>query len=176
MRLFIAIEIDDILKEKIYNIIEKLKASGCDIKWVEKENLHITLRFIGETEENKLENIKNSIEKAIAGIKKFKISISGFGMFPNTKFPRVLWLGVKEGESQLKTIAKKLNPDEKKFSSHLTIGRFKNKKNIENLIDVLNNLKLDHVGETKVSSVVLFQSKLTGSGPIYTPLERFELC
>jgi len=176
MRLFIAIDLDNTLKEKIYNIIEKLKTADCSIKWVEKENLHITLKFIGETPEDKIESIKKTILKAIDGIKKFKLSISGFGVFLNMKFPRVLWLGVKEGENQLKTIAERLSPSEKNFSCHLTIGRFKSTKNLEKLTDILKKLQLDFIGETEVSQVVLFQSKLTGSGPIYTPLEKFDLC
>ena len=176
MRLFIAVDLDNNLKEKIYNIVEKLKTTDCNIKWVEKENLHLTLKFIGETPEEKIETIKKSIQKAIDGIKKFKLSISGFGFFPNMKFPRVLWLGVKEGENQLKTIAERLNPSEKNFSCHLTIGRFKSTKNLEKLTDLLEKLQLDFVGETEVSQVVLFRSELTKSGPIYTPLEKFNLC
>ncbi len=162
MRLFFGIEIPDAEREKIEKIKYNIKIDG-KIKWVEKENLHLTLLFLGE---------KNLIE-VIGLLEKFRfepfdVSLKGFGVFPDLKRPRVLWIGVEKGKEKMKELYEKLTMRleplnleiEKRFFPHLTIGRIK--------FGNVNYEKLEYNSEIfHVDKFVLFSSTLTKSGPIY---------
>jgi len=176
MRLFIGIEVPQ--SPKLLEIFEIVKNAGADIKLVEPYNIHITLLFLGEVREDRVEEVKDSM----SGLKfnKFKVILKGLGAFPNLTRPRVVWVGIVEGQQQLRQIRsyilnellkRKIRPeDDKDFSPHLTIGRVKSYNSISNLINTINeNMNVD-IGTFEVNNVVLFKSTLTPKGPIYDKL------
>ena len=126
MRLFVAVDIPDSLKEKIVEIEKQIESSD-DIKCVENENLHYTLKFLGEVEEKESENIVKKIEAVSKQVKKFKVHAKGVGYFGSPNFIRVIWVGCEKGSNQLVEISKKLEQElkyirEDDFDFHLRLS------------------------------------------------------
>ena len=183
MRTFIAIDLTDDILQKIVGITAYLKTQvpSNAIKWVVEGNLHLTLKFLGEISESKVEQIKMLSIKAVHEINSFNFSVEGLGMYPNHKNPRVIWLGIIN-EKPLVKLATLIDqalfdagvPREKRpFSPHLTIGRVRRsatQDEINNIGTVLSQFKVDCLGEMPVEKVQLYQSELKPRGPIYTPL------
>ncbi|MEM0101419.1 MAG: RNA 2',3'-cyclic phosphodiesterase, partial [Candidatus Methanomethyliaceae archaeon] len=107
VRSFIAIELDEDVKNKIMEFENRLKECKSEMKFVEKENLHITIKFLGEINMKLLENIYEEIEKIKE--EKFTISVKGVGVFPNERFMRVIWVGVEEGKDKILKIQKEID-------------------------------------------------------------------
>lgn len=98
IRCFIAIPLSDEIKEKAVEIQSRLRKANADVKWVERENLHITLRFLGEIEEAKVEKVKRLMEEVAGRFSPQKLVFKGVGAFPDLRRPRVVWIG-GEGDS-----------------------------------------------------------------------------
>ncbi|OGS47066.1 MAG: 2'-5' RNA ligase [Elusimicrobia bacterium RIFOXYD2_FULL_34_15] len=183
MRLFVAVNISEDSKEKIFNIQTEFKRSSADVKWVEKENLHLTLKFLGEVAEDKLDSVKERIKQSFSGIKRFEICFEYTGAFPTEKFPKVLWIGISKGTVELKDISQKLEnsleelgfeKEKREFSAHLTIGRFRSNFGKEKLFDRIKKKQIEKITEN-IKSVFLMKSTLTPKGPIYNVIEEFQL-
>ena len=186
MRTFIAIELPNEIKNSLSRLQEELKASQADVKWVKPENIHLTLKFLGEIDDKKLEKITKIIFDIAKEKNKFQIRISSLGTFPKIDFPRVIWVGVDIGDKETKGIAEELEEkiakigipkEDRPFSSHITIGRTRSSLNRENLVRDLKN-KAELSGEKLefyATSITLFQSTLTPHGPIYEALKETNL-
>jgi len=172
--------------KSIHEVSEKLrKEAGYGIigKWVEPQNLHITLQFLGDINESQvIDVIKNLQEVAKRNIP-FKLTYKGLGVFPDAKRAKVLWIGVSEGSEKLKNLAKSVErmnaragipPSSKVFVPHLTICRIK-KYDQKVLTHLLNKYRTVEFGEDEVKSIALISSTLTAVGPIYTVVEEFHL-
>ena len=176
LRLFIAVKVPQL--PKIMEALQTLERVGADVKLVEPWNIHLTLVFLGELPENKVDLIKDAM-RAVK-FNSFRVKFFGTGAFPNLNKPRVIWIGLSEGATQLRQlrgelykelVARGIRPeDEKEFSPHLTLGRIKGPRNIVSLIQVLNEYGSTEFGEMTVEGVTLFKSTLTPKGPIYDPL------
>jgi len=183
MRTFIAIDFSPEIREKIGEIIKYFKTQTPDyaLKWVETQNLHMTIKFLGEVSEGHLQTIKDVLSDTLKGSGAFEIEVTGMGMYPSTQKPRVIWLGV-EGSEPLKDIHETLDlalqkasipPDKRGLSPHLTIARVR--KNVETLIvqdigKTLSQFKIDSLGKCTIDKIVLYKSTLTPVGPIYDPV------
>lgn len=183
MRTFIAIEFSDEIKNALSQIQSHLKYSGADVKWVEKDNIHLTLKFLGEIDEKKCEKVKAALDGIAQSAKAFEISLKDIGAFPKIDFPRVIWVGLDKGAKESTELAKKVDealskigfPEETRpFAAHLTIGRVRSPKNKLALKDKLISLQIpaDIHGPEIISSIFLFQSKLTPAGAIYSKLHE----
>ncbi|PKP54293.1 MAG: RNA 2',3'-cyclic phosphodiesterase [Candidatus Altiarchaeales archaeon HGW-Altiarchaeales-3] len=187
MRTFLSIPIPDELKNKIAEFQNKIKPLG-KIKLVEKENIHLTLKFLGDVRENKIpgiiENLKIISENK--DNKKFKIKLCGAGAFPNMNYIKILWIGVSESYGSDEVLSLHEQVDEQltllkfkkdnKFHPHATIARIKflNTKDKKELKDMLcENLKTDF-GDFEVPGFELMKSELTTRGSIYFSLKQFE--
>jgi len=184
IRTFIAIEIETKVKDDIAVWQSKLKKVADGVKWVDKNNIHITLKFLGNIEESQITDIKKAIEKSIEGIKSFEIEIKGEGCFPNINRPRVIWIGVERGKDILKEIAKNLEneceklgfkKEKRPFSPHLTIGRVK--RFMKSLTMLRKFLEENDFPAKKFTAteIVLMKSDLKPTGPVYTPIEKIKL-
>ena len=182
IRAFLAIDLDDDLKPKINKIIREFKKTNANIKYVDLQNLHFTLKFFGDIDTDGIDLIAEKIEKVIKDFDSFNIKIKGCGAFPNTNRIKVIWLGLDEDQI-LKELHDKLDKEfnsigfdlDKKFSSHLTIGRMrsaKSKDKVKNTLDLYDGID---VGTMEVKTVTLKRSTLTPSGPIYEDLIEFRL-
>lgn len=181
MRAFIAIKIPDPIKEEISKFQKGLRDIQ-DIKWVAPENIHLTLKFLGEIKEEQIENIGKVIKTSIQDTKPFNISFGALGGFPNLSRPRVLWIGIKEGKEKLARFMDKLDKEISKLGfeqearesiPHLTIGRVK--KNWHSRPVLLNQQQSFDYPPFTVDKVYLIKSELTPGGPIYTNIKEFKL-
>ncbi len=182
VRAFLAIDLDDDLKPKINKVIKEFKQIDTKIKYVELTNLHFTLKFFGEIDTAGLDLLKQKIAGVVSEFEPFNIRIKGCGAFPNSNHIKVIWVGIDE-DKILKDLHDALDKEfvklgfdkDKKFSSHLTIGRMKSAKNKAEVKSTIDEYGDFEIGEMEVSHISLKKSTLTPSGPIYEDLETFEL-
>ena len=172
MRTFIAIDLPSSIKEKIAQIQTAFKECDLSFKWVKPQNIHLTLKFLGNIEEKQLDQIKNIITEISQDFKSLQVQFTDFGFFPNERRPRVFFIATS-GEDLLKSLAQKLEERLKKigfeaehrFKSHLTLARIKSLENIDCLKRKMKEIKL--TGEFAIDEIILFKSTLTRTGPIY---------
>lgn len=165
MRLFIAIDLPESLKKEISNKKDYL-SRNMKAKFVEPENMHITLKFLGEMD--KIQPFKNQIKEKISEINPFVLETANSGFFPNKQHPRVFWLGLKEN-NEMKRLVEKINEipiGPKNTKNHITIARVKN---------LYNDIEIDINQKINVDKIKLIKSELTDEGPIYTTVEEFRL-
>lgn len=187
MRTFIAIALPKEIKDYLSNLQTQLKASGADVKWVAAQNIHLTLKFLGEIEAKKLEEISFILKDVSRGKNPFSVSLSCLGAFPKIHFPRIIWIGLDKGDKEIKEIAQELEQkiektgvpaESKPFSSHITIGRTKSMLNRDKLIvnfKIQEDFLKQYHPEFNVTKITLFKSTLTPKGPIYEVLKEAEL-
>ncbi|MGR3309909.1 MAG: RNA 2',3'-cyclic phosphodiesterase [Candidatus Brocadiales bacterium] len=184
LRTFVAVEINEEIRKGLSDLITHLKTNGADVKWVAPENIHITLKFLGYIEDTQVAAVSDLIRKATASINSFTVAIKHLGAFPNTKRPRVIFVVAHEKNNNLGAIYSRLNDtltelgierEGREFTPHLTIGRVKSIKNLKALTEVIDPLKESSFGQQTVEGIVLMQSYLKPTGPIYKKLEEFKL-
>ena len=182
LRTFLAIDVDEDLKAKMYRIIKEFKKIDANIKYVDLENLHLTLKFFGEIDSEGIDLLSSKIESVVSNFDEFTIKIKGCGAFPNTNRIKVIWLGIDDDElirqlhDELDKEFVKLGLDkDKRFSSHLTIGRMRNAKGKNKVKSTIEEFEDVEIGEMSVDRIILKKSTLTPQGPIYEDLRIFEL-
>ena len=182
LRAFLAIDVDEELKTKIYKVIKEFKKIDAKIKFVELENLHLTLKFFGDIETEGIDVLCDRIANVVNEFDGFDIKIKGCGAFPNTNRIKVIWLGI-ESDELIKRLHDELDKEfvrlgfdkDKKFSTHLTIGRMKSPKGKAEVKSTIEEFSDVEIGKMSVNKIMLKKSTLTPSGPIYEDLEIFEL-
>ncbi len=183
LRTFVAVDLEDeLVRGKIVDIQREISSSSARIKLVEPENLHITLKFLGEVEETRIPVIVKALEGALKGVDPFRIRLERVGAFPRVSRPNVIWVGVSDGRDSLIRLANLVEdalrkvgfPKEKRsFEPHLTIARVKYRSSdLPSLITRVENVE---IGEIEVREVRLKKSTLTPKGPIYETLHSFPL-
>lgn len=178
IRCFISIELPESLKKSIGNTVDTLKKSEADVKWVTEENIHITLKFLGRTDEALIIPIKTNLHKKLLHYSAFYIRIADAGCFPNIKHPRVIWIGLKESElleNLYKDIESEMvklgfTQEKRDFSPHLTIGRVRSQKRIPGLIKILDEFSANDFGTIQIKSIFLKKSELNPAGAKYYTL------
>jgi RNA 2',3'-cyclic 3'-phosphodiesterase len=182
-RIFIAVRVDP--EPELLKALSVLKTSlsAESIKWTDLANTHLTLAFLGDTEEKKIKILGKMLKDKCLDLRKFEFVLSGMGVFKNFRDPRVIWAGIRSSEklSELNSrIAEGLREtgfsvEERPFRPHLTLGRIRSLKNIEILRDTLEKYRDTEFQSVKVNEVILFESILMQTGSLYKPLERFSL-
>jgi len=185
LRSFLAFDIPKEVKAKLKNLIADFSAKEERVKWVNPENMHVTLKFFGDVEEDLLiGDISKSIESSIKGHGSFKLSCQGIGVFPNWKYPRVIWAGlvgetvkVIDLQASIESGLEKfdIKKDNREFRVHLTLGRAKTVLKKSPIVELAQSLGPYDFGKVEISELVLYKSQLTKSGPIYTSLKKFRL-
>ncbi len=186
MRAFIAIELPDELIEKLGviqdKLIEKSFKTG-DISWPKPENIHLTLKFLGDIDPEKVEEIQTALQKAAEDIPPFQLSAGGIGAFPDLKAPRIIWVGIKESEGlarlqkniDARLVESGFEKENRPFQPHLTLCRIKSHSAGRTIGKAAE--ALDHGGDTvfKIETFVLFKSELSPKGAKYSALKRIIL-
>jgi 2'-5' RNA ligase len=177
-RVFLSIDIENqTLLPHISETQNKLDTSLAKMKLVEIENIHFTLRFLGDTSLTRIDEIKSRLDQI--QIEPFEIDVHGVGAFPNSRRPRVIWIGVNQNadrirdlkieiDSRLKELGYK--PEKKRFTPHATIARVRYIKDAERLVKNIDELVDSTIGPMTVSRFNMKKSTLTPSGPIYETL------
>ncbi|MFA4647849.1 RNA 2',3'-cyclic phosphodiesterase [Pyrococcus kukulkanii] len=182
MRAFIAIDVSEEVRDAIVRAQDFIGTKEAKIKFVERENLHITLKFLGEITQEQAEEIKKILAEIAKRHKKHEVRVKGIGVFPNPNYVRVIWAGVENDEG-IKAIAQDIERElsklgfkkDKEFVAHVTIGRVKFVKDKLGLAMKLKELANEDFGTFRVEAIELKKSTLTPKGPIYETLARFEL-
>jgi 2'-5' RNA ligase len=194
MRLFVAVDIDDAIRERISRFLEGVRGFAEEARWVRPESLHVTLKFIGEKSEEEVENIKCALETIEAGT--FEMSIRGYGFFPGARAPRVFWVGI-DGGSRLTSLAATVDEklarldvpkEEHAFTPHLTLARGAGRSGsprkqksdhpnsrFQHLQEKLAALSAPDFGSMTAHEFFLYQSQLSPGGSKYAKLASFDL-
>jgi len=187
MRVFIAIDIDEVIRQDLADLQNELQSKAdikkSDAKWVNPQNVHLTLKFLGEIKDAQVVDVCN-ITKEVAGRhEKFKIDYETVGYFGG-RSARVLWVGVGPARDQLLALQQDLEGqlakagwprEDRKFSGHLTLCRVRNSKAGFTLAELTEEYKDFSLGTISADSVCVYESELTPKGPIYTVLGNYEL-
>lgn len=182
-RIFIGIKIDPDknFKKLISEIRQELSGEG--LKWTEPENIHVTLAFLGDTHEDKLESIKAMLKEKCDGSGALEISLKGLGVFRNLRDPKVFWAGLYHSD-KLSTLQSAvveglkgigISVEERPFSPHLTLGRIKHIHDFDKLKVLLLKHHSTDIQRVNVSEVILYESILKQDGPVYNAIEVFKL-
>ena len=182
-RLFSAIDI--LPSPNFLNVYYELKAKLRDdkIKWVETENIHITLKFFGETREEKIPEICLALKDAALRSQPFDLTLNHIGVFGGFYKPRVVWIGI-EGSEELRILAQNVMTnlqtigyaqEEEEFTPHLTIGRIKYINDKKYFSQVIEKQKDVFIQKSHVENIHLYESLLRPEGPVYTIIESFTL-
>jgi 2'-5' RNA ligase len=179
-RAFIAVDLDD--GSVASKVLTELGTSGADLRLVDTRNLHLTLRFLGDTEESRIPDIRKAMEGSVQGVAPFELRFRGLGVFPNPNYVKVVWIGLA-GAEPLVLIAGRLDEalakcgfgKEGKFSPHLTVARVRSPRNRERLTGLLRERLNDDFGQMTVGRIALKKSVLSSAGPTYTTVEEVAL-
>ncbi len=175
---FVAVDVEE--NDKLESFSSRLKSSGADLKLVNLANIHITLKFLGDTREEQTSKIRDIISEGVRDVEPFKIELVGAGAFPNMNYIKVVWVGAK-GAEKLADVASYLEDEleplgyrkeKRRFSSHLTIARARSARNLEAVKRLLEEKQDEFFGEQLVDRITLKKSELTPKGPIYTVVEE----
>lgn len=184
MRLFVAVNLSDRVRAAIASCLEAFPLREPPWRWVAIENLHITLKFIGEVEERAVGKVEEYVRRGCAGTGSFLMEFSHFGGFPDLRRPRVLFFAATGGADELKELAERvereicnglgLAREKRAFKPHVTVARIK-KPLSQEALEALSRVPPLQGVRQEVKAVHLMQSTLTRNGAVYTPLKEIAL-
>jgi RNA 2',3'-cyclic 3'-phosphodiesterase len=185
LRTFIAVALDRFTHDRLVGLQERLAGAGVVAKWVEPENLHITLLFLGEVDARETPAVCKAVEGAARRIKSFPITLAGAGAFPTPRRPRTLIVHVTEGATEMVALHDAVETplldlggyrrEERPYKPHLTLGRVKGQEAAESLAAAIRQFEGWQGGQTRVDEVLVMSSELRSQGPEYTVLCRARL-
>ncbi|MBD3182386.1 RNA 2',3'-cyclic phosphodiesterase [Candidatus Poribacteria bacterium] len=179
IRTFIAIKLPENIHKVLKQLQDELKESMPDVRWTKYGNIHLTLKFLGDTPVSQVDFIDEKLREISGKFSSFNMILEGVGAFPNSRKPRIIWAGINTTDETLENLAKQIEkemdkigfPKEKrKFKPHLTIGRIRKLNNPTVMSKVLENIQIRKIGEFTVESVSFIESQLDPGGSIYTTL------
>ncbi len=177
-----AFELPDKTRAAIAEYIQPLCVLPGKISWVKSDNIHLTLKFLGDTPEKKIDDISGALKEVVRGVQPILAEISGSGVFPNERKPRVLWIGVDEKSGTLQKLAASIDnrihdfgfkKEDRGFSPHLTIGRVRD-GNVDKVVAAMRERSFV-AKELVWNEITLMQSELRPGGSVYTPLCKIKL-
>lgn len=189
IRGFVAIELEDPLHKELAKVqsLLKEKIAADEVRWVNPQNIHLTIKFLGQVPKGKLPEIASGLEKGKQGITPFSLAFGGLGCFPNATNPRVVWVGCHTFDDNLNRLHSKIEAEmeslgfpreNRSFNPHLTLGRVR--ENIHSparreMGQIISATAVGELGRIEVKRITLMQSILKPSGAEYTPLQYFSL-
>ena len=187
IRAFIAIELNPEIRLQLGQLIQKFKALRIHaVRWVVVENIHLTLKFLGDVNLTDLDRLSRILLSRAAEFSPVAFQVSGMGAFPNNRKPRVVWVGLQassvlqelHGVIEDAAVQIGIPAEERGFSPHLTLGRVRNDASpadLQTLGSALTSMQASDLGSMTAASFTLFRSDLRPQGPLYTPLAHFPL-
>ncbi len=185
IRTFVAVETGGAVRRAAVDLIGRLSKSPADVRWVEPENMHITLKFLGDVAMDQTPEVCQAVIRAAADVAAFELQVRGAGAFPHLGRPGTVWIGVGQGAEAIdalqRRVEKALNKlgfprEARKFHPHLTLGRARRGRDGLKELGALirENAEFD-AGSTRIGEAVVFSSQLRPEGPIYQVLGRAAL-
>lgn len=183
IRTFICFELSEAIKKELAQLQLDVKKLGRGVRWSNPDDIHLTLKFLGDVEENLITDITEAVKAAAAQTAAFQISISGTGAFPNFDHPRVYWVGIKEASGALVRVQSNIEnelqrigfaKEQRKFSPHLTLGRVKSSDGLKEISAALQKVMLRNLNFL-ADKIIVMKSELQPGGAQYTPLSFVKL-
>lgn len=182
MRAFLAFDVSQEVIGSLVKVQGELRDTKADVGIVAPENLHFTVKFLGDVPDD----VVNTIDERVAGLglTSFEMTLAGVGAFPDLRRPRIVWAGVSPTDEPLITeraeaVIEALDgvgkPEERDFLAHMTIGRVRSSRNVEALVEFTRKNVSRVFGRTRVGSLKLKSSLLTPKGPVYTVVREYAL-
>jgi 2'-5' RNA ligase len=180
MRLFVALDLPDAVRRALGELIAQLKPKSRAARWVRPESMHVTLKFLGRTDAQKLDSIRTALS-TMHSTQPVELHFRGIGFFPNERRPRVIWSGIESPPSLFKLAAateQALEPlgfarESRPFVPHLTLARLNSSQGVENLVAAADAMKSYDFGSAQETEFHLFESVLKRSGAEYKKLATF---
>ena len=186
VRGFVAVAVEP-ARESLVELARELAAEAPEVRWIAPEQLHLTLKFLGNIETSRIGYVAAAVRAAVASRRAFEVEIAGVGGFPDARRPSVVWAGVRSGTRELAAlagaVARAVEPlgfplDERAYKAHVTLARIRERLAApaeRALAAALEKRAARPVARLRVGSVELMESRLSPSGPTYVPLETFGL-
>ena len=184
IRSFIAVDLPEETRKLLEDIQRELKQCGAAVRWVKPRSIHLTLKFLGNIQPAQVEDIALAVAQEIRDQPPITLRPAGLGAFPNLRKPRVIWIGM-EGEVQRLNgiqarVENSLEPlgfarEKRGFRPHLTIGRVKDRRRLQPLIDAMATLDIPPFNSFDADEIILYKSDLRPTGAIYTKIHRMPL-
>lgn len=184
VRTFLALPLDERIVKSLVEAQRSLSAAGAHVRWVQPENLHLTVQFLGDVEETLLPEVCRLAEGAAGQSEPFEFSVAGLLSAPPAGRMRMVWVGIEEPTGRLEAMHARLEEayaqlgfktENRRFHPHLTLGRVKSGRNVEELRAAVRGYAETAFGVQPAEELIVFSSQLTADGPIYSPLGRAPL-
>lgn len=184
IRLFVAIELPQFLREALAQLQAEIRKTGFPAKFTAAENIHMTIKFLGDTPASLVEDIGGKLADAVDGFPPITLWAAGLSVFPSVKRPRVLWTGTGGETDRLARLQKQVEEnlsaigfakEERPFTAHLTLARFKGSIEPETIISTMARYGNFASGSFSAAEICLFESRLTPKGPVYNRLQVHRL-
>ena len=185
LRTFLAVEAPAAMRTRAGGLIDALAGTPANVKWVDDESLHWTLKFLGDVQSRDIPQVCQAVTKAVAGLAPFDVHARGAGAFPTAERPRTVWLGVDSGEEAIVALHDAIEErladlgfrrEQRRYRPHLTLGRVRRSQmGIADLGELIALHDEYDAGTMRVDEVVIFSSQLERSGPSYEVLGRAPL-
>lgn len=185
LRLFWAVNLPIDIKKRLAGLQANLKGTPANVKWVEQQNLHLTVKFLGNIDNCLVSEITRVVSEAVAGTGTIELALRGLGFFPNPRRPRVVWVGLQGEVDKLRLLHRRVGEclvklgwalDNQNFTPHLTLGRLRTSQGSEELVNKVNELGANwDMSDITVSTIDLMKSMLTPKGPVYQVINSVKL-
>jgi len=184
IRSFIAVELPQETRDALAFVQERLRQRGAGIRWLNPNSIHLTLKFLGNVASNQVDEIAAAVARELRGEQPFTLSAAGLGIFPDKRSPRVIWVGIQGEVERLRHIQALLEStlekldfarEQRSFRPHLTIGRVKDRRRCQGLLQAMASLQLPECKSFDVDQIILYKSDLRPTGAIYTKLHCLPL-
>lgn len=184
VRTFVAVVLPQDVKQAIGSVESQFRKSAPRVRWVSPENLHITLKFLGNVDADRLSDVEAAVREAVKGLKPFRLEFRGAGAFPNQKKPRVIWIGIEGEVSLLSEAAERVDKalvdigfeaEDRPFRGHVTIGRCRDIRDGAGVSDALRDVGALELGSMNVDRVIVMKSDLRPEGPIYSEIAEIKI-
>jgi RNA 2',3'-cyclic 3'-phosphodiesterase len=184
-RTFIALDPGPAIRQRMIALQENLARSGAEVKWTEPDNLHLTMLFLGEVDNRELMPVCRAVEDAACQLRPFELAIEGAGCFPNMRRPRIVWIGVGEGSSEVRALHASIEApllelgcyrrEERQFTPHVTLGRVRGDKAASQLAAAILGKQTFQAGATMIREVHVMSSETAAKGSVYSVISRAQL-
>ncbi len=177
IRAFLAIRPAPQVLDRLAAFQTELAKTGADVRWITGDSLHMTVQFLGDVRESELATIERGLVESFAEQPPIDVECRGFGVFPNQKKPRILWVGL-EGDG-LASVAERTEialapigfpPEEREFHPHISVGRMRSTRGFDSLLRALKTYGTEGFGSSRIDHAILYKSDLRPDRSVYTPL------
>ena len=181
LRVFLALELDSTVKKQLIRLQQRLSAVGADVHWVHKDQIHLTMKFLGDLTDQMAVDICRLCQNVAAEFGPFEFGVQGGGCFSNHGRPRVIWVGIDDPSGSVRRLHERLEAtlaplglrrELRSFKPHVTLGRVRSGKNAQELRSAVKKHEDFEAGITSAEEITIFSSQLSPDGPIHTVIGR----